>query len=332
MRDVYIAHTRTHTHIFYRGMSEGERKRAVARAFRYRRRVRMNTNIMASSPHDHSVCSLICLSVATVVLFLASVAFLVLAVLDRVRLGTGTMFAKENDDDDDDDDTQTRKTKPTTQTKPDPRYGITFLISFIAFVSYFVMLFGHGHAKIHRTEGSGAFSLSSSSLSPPSSSHVTAWARYVDWLATTPLLLLDLLWVVGRGRAYDVASVMVLDVLMIVLGCVAAFVMLSWPRYVLWALSTLAMLGIFAYLLWFMKVAESQEGRPGQGQREREREARRYKKGMYWILVLWSAYPVVWLASKDGVGAISTCTEVCSYAFLDVMAKVGFGMFLLLHK
>ena len=164
--------------------------------------------------------------------------------------------------------------------------------------------------------------------------HLTAWARYADWLTTTPLLLLDLLWGVmssssARGCVcynVDIATVMALNVLMIATGWLAAFVMPrrhAWPRYVLWGLSTLCMLGVFAYLAFVF----GEGGRSGMF--ENEEEKKRYARSLPWIYALWSAYPVVWLLSRDGLGLIGTCAEVFSYAVLDVLAKAGFGLFLL---
>ena len=172
---------------------------------------------------DHTICTGAAFASATTVLFASSLLFFVVALRNRLAATS----PQEEDDD--------HITKSTT----DPRFGLTFLICFVAFVSYYVMWFGHGHAQVQRQNGGGGVS------------YMTAWARYADWFITTPLLLLDLLWILGRSRPYDFASVLVLDVLMISLGLVAAFLVRSWPRYFMWALSTLAMLGVFASLLNF---------------------------------------------------------------------------------
>jgi bacteriorhodopsin len=180
------------------------------------------------------------------------------------------------------------------------------------------MWFGHGHASTRREQSGGSGGVS----------FLTAWARYADWLITTPLLLVDLLWVAGRHKPYDLVSIIVLDVVMIVLGWIAAFVMYSWPRYVLWALSTLTMLAIFAYLVYFRN-REHFLTEEGEQNHDGEKEYKRYKASVPWIFVVWTLYPLVWIASKDGLAWIDTCQEVTSYAVLDVLAKAGFGAFLL---
>lgn len=261
-----------------------------------------NANTNANAQHVHAPCAVVAFGAATSILAVASVYFLVLALRHRFDVKT----RKEEEED----------VHGKTEKRHDARYGITFLVCFVAFVSYFVMWFGQGHTRVG--DGSGG-----------EPSYLTAWTRYADWLITTPLLLLDLLWGVmgsSSARGYDVATVMALNVLMIATGWLAAFVMPrrhAWPRYVLWGLSTLCMLGVFAYLAFVFG-----EGGRG-GMFENEEEKKRYARSLPWIYALWSAYPVVWLLSRDGLGRIGACAEVASYAVLDVLAKAGFGLFLL---
>jgi bacteriorhodopsin len=47
------------------------------------------------------------------------------------------------------------------------------------------------------------------------------------------------------------------------------------------------------------------------------------------VLVLWSAYPVVWLFGTEGAGLIPLSVETLLFMVLDVSAKVGFGLILL---
>ena len=42
-------------------------------------------------------------------------------------------------------------------------------------------------------------------------------------------------------------------------------------------------------------------------------------------LVLWTAYPVVWLLSPEGLGTIGSPVEAMLFAIPDLAAKVGFG-------
>jgi len=46
-------------------------------------------------------------------------------------------------------------------------------------------------------------------------------------------------------------------------------------------------------------------------------------------LVLWTAYPIVWLIGSEGLGVVGLGPETVAFAVLDVSAKVGFGFILL---
>jgi bacteriorhodopsin len=46
-------------------------------------------------------------------------------------------------------------------------------------------------------------------------------------------------------------------------------------------------------------------------------------------IILWSAYPVVWLVGSEGVGVVPLSVETLLFMILDVSAKVGFGLLLL---
>ena len=47
------------------------------------------------------------------------------------------------------------------------------------------------------------------------------------------------------------------------------------------------------------------------------------------VIVLWLAYPVVWLIGSEGAQLIGLGPETAIFAVLDVSAKVGFGVVLL---
>ncbi|MBC7823995.1 MAG: bacteriorhodopsin, partial [Candidatus Parcubacteria bacterium] len=42
-------------------------------------------------------------------------------------------------------------------------------------------------------------------------------------------------------------------------------------------------------------------------------------------LLLWTAYPIVWILAKTGYSVIDSGLETMSYTLLDLAAKVGFG-------
>merc|ERR1712176_1468494 len=58
--------------------------------------------------------------------------------------------------------------------------------------------------------------------------------------------------------------------------------------------------------------------------------AKTYKTLMWLTVILWTFYPVVFLASESGV--MSQTSEIISYCVLDVISKCGFGFILLYSR
>jgi bacteriorhodopsin len=145
------------------------------------------------------------------------------------------------------------------------------------------------------------------------------WARYVDWLLTTPLLLLDLSFLAGLNGA-DIIVAVVADMIMIITGLFAAFGQekgQKWGWYIMaWV----------AYLVVIYQVAVG--GRRNVATKGTA-TARFFAMIGGFTLILWTLYPVVW-AVGDGARKLSVDQEIIGYAVLDVLAKVVFGFWLLL--
>ena len=184
-------------------------------------------------------------------------------------------------------------------------YAITFLIALIAFLSYLVMATGGGLTQV----GDRAF----------------YYARYVDWVFTTPLLLLDLalLALARPGRNVGlIAGIIALDVFMILTGLWAGGT--AGPgRYVLWFISTVAMVALL-YLVVTRLFAAARTQSPGVQQV--------FRTLAVLTVVLWSLYPIVWLLGTEGFGAVGITFEVALFLVLDLSAKIGFGFLLLTNR
>ncbi len=187
-------------------------------------------------------------------------------------------------------------------------YFVTTLISGTAFAAYMAMFLGFGDTA----------------LSVPYAEEPLRiyWARYADWLFTTPLLLIDLSLLAGYELTDPpVAAAVSADGIMIVAGIVGAFTPVFAFRMVWWTISTIAMLFVF-YLLWRALTA-------GAMRFDDESRQSTFITLRNWTILLWAAYPVVWLVGTEGVGAVPLSAETAAYAVLDVLAKVGFGFILL---
>ncbi|ORX38160.1 hypothetical protein BD324DRAFT_577895 [Kockovaella imperatae] len=150
------------------------------------------------------------------------------------------------------------------------------------------------------------------------------FARYIDWLFTTPLLLLSLAVLAGLSPA-DTVLVICADVFMIVTGLLGGLVPARWAtgERSRWTWFTVSCIGFL--VIWYVLITgglRASKHRPSK------------TRGLFVLLsimtfILWAAYPVVF-ALTEGANMVSVNTEVIAYAVLDVSAKVGFTYMLLL--
>lgn len=146
---------------------------------------------------------------------------------------------------------------------------------------------------------------------------VVYWGRYLDWIVTTPLLLLDLGTLSG-ARKKLVAAVIGADIFMIVTGVFASLT--APPENYIWYIISC---GAFAFLLWALYSEYSSTART------RDPKVNSLFSTLRNLLtVLWICYPIVWILGAQGITLIGTAWEAFLYAVLDVTAKVIFGLIL----
>ena len=188
-------------------------------------------------------------------------------------------------------------------------YIATIMIAAIAFVNYLSMALGFGVTLV---EFGGE-------------QHPIYWARYTDWLFTTPLLLYDLALLAGADRN-TIYSLVGLDVLMIGTGALATLsggsgvLSAGAERLVWWGIST----GFLLVLLYFLfsKLTARASELSGDVQSK-------FSTLRNMILVLWLVYPVLWLVGTEGLGLVGLGIETAAFMVLDLTAKIGFGFILL---
>ncbi len=140
------------------------------------------------------------------------------------------------------------------------------------------------------------------------------WVRYATWTFSTPLTLI-LLGYLGRVRVSIVASMIGADVLMIATGFVAAIS--PKPLTNVWYLVSCGFYLGLAYLLLKQYRQQSEQNYPNA--------KKVFRKLLTVHLVIWTAYPIVWILASTGFSVINSTTETAFYTILDVAAKVGFG-------
>lgn len=175
-------------------------------------------------------------------------------------------------------------------------------VPFIAATAYLAMYLGVGN--LIKPDGS-----------------ITYVARYLDWTFTTPLLLAGVVssaYLGAReqeGQAGFVASIVTLDVVMIVTGLVASLAPYGTIKWVFFAWSCAAFAGVL-YLLWKPLAALA-------GQNAALGAA--YRKNVGFLSVLWLIYPVVFAVGPEGVWTVSDAATVWAFLILDVLAKVVYA-------
>jgi len=188
-------------------------------------------------------------------------------------------------------------------------YIATILITAIAFVNYLAMALGFGLTIV---EFAGE-------------EHPIYWARYSDWLFTTPLLLYDLGLLAGADRN-TISTLVSLDILMIGTGLVATLsagsgvLSAGAERLIWWGIST-AFLLVLLYFL-FSSLTARVSNLPADTQST-------FTTLRNLVAVVWLVYPVWWLIGTEGIGLVGIGIETAGFMVIDLVAKVGFGIILL---
>jgi bacteriorhodopsin len=199
----------------------------------------------------------------------------------------------------------------------DPRrqkfYIATIMVTAIAFTNYLMMALGYGITIIDLSALGGE------------TEQLIYWARYTDWLFTTPLLLYDLALLAGADRN-TIATLVGLDVLMIGTGAVATLTQgsgalpLGARRLIWWGVST----GFLLVLLYVLFVSLTERVSELSGATESTFTTLRNL-----VVGIWVLYPAWWIIGTEGLSVVGLGIETAGFMVLDLTAKVGFGIILL---
>ena len=175
-------------------------------------------------------------------------------------------------------------------------WTLYFFICLIAVVLYLVMATGFGsYVSADGTK--------------------TTWVRYVTWFTSTPLLILALTYL-GRSSLPLVAGLLGANAFMIGTGFVATILPEDALSLTWWTIST----GAYLAIAWAFVGRYKREAKAAL-----PKSASVFDRIVLVHLVLWTAYPVVWLLSPEGLDLVGDAWEAGLFTVLDVAAKVGFG-------
>jgi bacteriorhodopsin len=173
-------------------------------------------------------------------------------------------------------------------------------VCLIAALAYLTMATGHGY--YNRCDGRQFY-----------------FARYIDWVLTTPLMLHSLVHFAG-GSDDTFIYMFFMDILMIVAGLVASVVEDGF-KWFFFAFAILTFIPVIYYICWLRsKVVDS-----------------RFDYALFFwnystmanlTAIAWFAYPIVWILC-EGTSAVSADGEAIIYTVLDLISKALLGMFII---
>lgn len=143
------------------------------------------------------------------------------------------------------------------------------------------------------------------------------YVRYIDWVITTPLLLMDLLLTAGLPWPTILYTVLI-DEIMVITGLSGAltYTDYKWGYYVF---GCVALFWIAYVLTMEARVHANRLGKD---------VGRAFITTGAWTTFLWFLYPIAWGLSEGG-NVIAPDSEAVFYGILDIMAKPVFGALLL---
>ena len=179
-------------------------------------------------------------------------------------------------------------------------YIVAIAIPVWSGLAYLAMAFGYGSVEV--------------------AGQTTYWARYADWVVTTPLLL-GALWMTATTRADKgehadlLVAVVAADVVMILCGLVGDLSEGA-ARYVFYGVGVGA-LGVVFAITWgpLRRVAE-QDAEVG----------RVFRTVAGYLAVFWVGYPLTWILGPSGLGVVSQGVDTALFVLLPIFSKVGFSV------
>jgi len=193
---------------------------------------------------------------------------------------------------------------------------ITGLVTWIATYHYF-RIFNSWNAAfdVKFNAGSGDYAVSLTGA-PFNDAY-----RYVDWLLTVPLLLIELILVMGMSKEETVDKCWKLGVasgLMVALGYPGEIQDDPSGRWLWWALAMVP----FLYVVKELAIGL------GEASAKQAPSVAALTGAARWLTIIsWLTYPFVYIIKMLGIsGVAATAGEQIGYSFADVVAKAVFGV------
>ncbi len=170
----------------------------------------------------------------------------------------------------------------------------------------------------------GAYTVTNGTITATGARFTDAY-RYVDWLLTVPLLLVELILVMRLSPSESAKKAVKLGVLaaiMVGLGYPGEIATDSSTRWLWWTLAMIPFLIIVYDLAVGLKSSIASQPESARGL---------IKSARTLTIVSWCFYPLVFVLPMLGVtGENSTIVVQVGYTIADIVAKAGFGVLIYL--
>jgi len=193
---------------------------------------------------------------------------------------------------------------------------ITGIVTFIATYHYFRIFNSWVEAFDVQNQGGGDYAVKLTGA-PFNDAY-----RYVDWLLTVPLLLIELILVMKLPEAQTRSlswSLGAASALMVALGYPGEIQDNLAVRWFWWALAMVP----FCYVVFQLVVGLSE----ATGKQASSAASSLISAARYLTVVSWCTYPLVYIIKNVGLaGPVATMYEQIGYSCADVVAKAVFGV------
>ena len=200
------------------------------------------------------------------------------------------------------------------QSRLAPKYRISMIVS-----SLVVGIAGYHYFRIAESWGH-AFTLTAGKYMASGVPFNDAY-RYVDWMLTVPLLLVELILVLNlsREKSGPMLTKLTLAAFLMVITGYPGEVSADMTTRAVWGfISTLPFVYI-VYVLW-VELGKVMETQP-------ERVRVLFRNMRLLILATWGFYPIVYMAPFIGLAGSNIAVGVqVGYTIADVLAKAGYGV------
>jgi len=147
--------------------------------------------------------------------------------------------------------------------------------------------------------------------------------RYMDWLLTVPLLLVEIILVMNLSEEESQSKATTLgaaSAAMIILGYPGELVLTAGAtRWFYWTAAMLPFLYIVQTLLVSLSSATASESDPAM--------AAKIRTAQVWTVVSWCTYPIVYLFPMFGIKGGNVVVAIqLGYSVSDIISKCGVGL------